>query len=389
MKYHEELDAFNTGDPSRRGKGEIQSLNIEGDPALEFNPEFLAQWQSTANYALFKRLTSDALLFSIVEPRHPCAGGLNIEDIQRRLSQQVADLHLDDRVREGREVLNRHLATGQKKVSAAFNSFWADIESMREAQRKKNEEKAIQSQRSSMDQGRPSSPTTDSASVTSTGGASSWFGVRRAPSFDITQAQASASTVGQRAGAYISSWGTWASEKRKEWQEKKNSPTSSANVTSPSTPTLDSISEIKESDRGRRRSLQLHSGDSGGLSRSVSRRKRLSNILLRRESGEFGSPSRKHGSSSEGSEIDTPYPRSPLAREAPISDADSFRLPSTASTDTTDSTGNKHEAPAPSIADSDPKHSEPRQVKDVQPDSTIEGEESPSELPTSSAEGHP
>ena len=55
MKYHEELDSVNTGDPTRRGKGEIQSLNIEGDPALEFNPEFLAQWQNTSNYALFKR----------------------------------------------------------------------------------------------------------------------------------------------------------------------------------------------------------------------------------------------------------------------------------------------------------------------------------------------
>lgn len=388
MKYHEELDAFNTGDPSRRGKGEIQSLNIEGDPALEFNPEFLAQWQGTSNYALFKRLTSDALLFSIVEPRHPCAGGLNIEDIQRRLSQQVAGLHLDDRVREGREVLNRHLSTGQKKVSAAFNNFWADIESMREAQRKRNEEKATQSQRSSMDKDPSSSPTADAASATSAGGASSWFGVRRAPSFDIAQAQASASTVGQKAGAYISSWGTWASEKRKEWQEKKNPPSPSANVTSPSTPTLGSISEIKESDRGRRRSLQQHNDDSGGLSRSVSRRKRLSNILLRRESGEFGSPSRKHGSSSEASEVDTPYPRSPLAREAPISDADSFRLPSTASTDTTDSTANKHETPALPRADSDSKHSEPQQAKDVQLDSATEGKDPP-ELPASSAEEHP
>ena len=29
------------------------------------------------------------------------------------------------------------MATGQKKVSTAFNNLWADIEAMREAQRKK------------------------------------------------------------------------------------------------------------------------------------------------------------------------------------------------------------------------------------------------------------
>lgn len=33
--------------------------------------------------------TRDSHLFDIVEPRHPCAGGLTIEDIQRRLAQYV------------------------------------------------------------------------------------------------------------------------------------------------------------------------------------------------------------------------------------------------------------------------------------------------------------
>lgn len=335
MKYHEELSSFNSGDSGHRSKGELQALNIEGDPALEFNSEFLALWQNTSNYALFKRLTSDALLFSIVEPRHPCAGGLNIEDLQRRLGQQVADLHLDDRVREGREALNRHLSTGQKKVSAAFNSFWTDIETMREAQRKRNEEKATQSQsqsqsqRSSIDKGSVNSPTlpaSDSASVTSNTTSGSWFGARRTPSLDIGQSQAPAGTVGQRAGAYISSWGSWASEKRKEWQEKKNSPTStSPNISSPPTPTLGPITETKESDRGRRHSMQRHSDDASSspdITRSQSRRKRWSNIILRRESGEFSlSPSNrstKQDGSTESSENDTPFPRSPLSREAPI-----------------------------------------------------------------------
>ncbi|GFF26527.1 mitogen-activated protein kinase hog1 [Aspergillus lentulus] len=311
MKYHEELHSFSSGESGQRSRAQLEAYNIEGDPALDFNPDFLAHWQTTSNYALFKRLTSDALLFSIVEPRHPCAGGLTIEDVQRRLSQQVAELHLDERVREGREALNRHLATGQKKVSAAFNSFWADIEAMREAQRKRNEERASQSQRSSMDQPRPS---LDTASVTSATG--SWFGGRKAPAVDIAQAQASVNAVSQKAGAYLSSWSSWASEKRKEWQEKKATPSSPSSVTSPSTPTLSSIVEGDDSERGRRRSMQQRrqSEDSATLSRSRSRRKRWSNILLRRESGDFGLPNAKEDGSPDGSEQGQPYPKSPLSR---------------------------------------------------------------------------
>lgn len=37
----------------------------------------------------------------------------------------------------------------------------------------------------------------------------------RAP--DLTAAQASVQAAGQKAGAYISSWGVWASERRKGW----------------------------------------------------------------------------------------------------------------------------------------------------------------------------
>ncbi|GFF30148.1 late secretory pathway protein AVL9 [Aspergillus udagawae] len=319
MKYHEELHSFSSGESGRRSKAQLEAYNIEGDPALDFNPDFLAHWQTTSNYALFKYLTSDALLFSIVEPRHPCAGGLTIEDVQRRLSQQVAELHLDERVREGREALNRHLATGQKKVSAAFNSFWADIESMREAQRKRNEERALQSQRSSMDQPRPSSDTASVASATS-----SWFGGRKPPAVDIAQAQASVNAVSQKAGAYLSSWSSWASEKRKEWQEKKTTPSSPSSITSPSTPTLSSITEGDDSERGRRRSMQQQrqSEDSATLSRSGSRRKRWSNILLRRESGDFGFPNAKEDGSPDSSEHCHPYPKSPLCRETSVGEDD-------------------------------------------------------------------
>ncbi|KAI9374975.1 transport protein Avl9-domain-containing protein [Aspergillus egyptiacus] len=318
MKYHEELNSCNTGEPGRRSRAQLEAFNIEGDPALEFNQDFLNQWKFTSNYAVFQRLTSDALLFSIAEPRHPCAGGLTIDDVQRRISQQVADLHLDEKVREGREALNRHISTGQKKVTAAFNSFWADIEAMREAQRKRNEEKASQSPRPSLDRA-SSLPVSGLDSVATASGGSSWFPNRKVPvpAVDMTQAQASVSAVGQKAGAYFSSWSSWASEKRKEWQEKKStppSPTASAAVTSPSTPTLTNITELNDNtDRVVRLSLQSQPNeDPPTLSRSGSRRKRWSNIFLKRDSVDLGSVNR------EGDEQENVYPKSPLSKEEPV-----------------------------------------------------------------------
>ncbi|OJJ49910.1 hypothetical protein ASPZODRAFT_128477 [Penicilliopsis zonata CBS 506.65] len=333
MKYHEELNSSNT-----RSRTQLQTFNIEGDPALEFNPEFLALWQTTSNYALFKSLTTDSLLFSIVEPRHPCAGGLTIDDIQRRLSQQVAELHLDDRVREGREALNKHLAIGQKKVSAAFNSFWSDIEAMREAQRKRNEEKALHSQQPSTTSapGLPPSsaePATSTSAGISGSTAPSWFANRKAPSVDMTQAQASVNAVGQKAGAYFSSWSSWASDKRKEWQQekdnKKQQPSSAASsvpadasstpslsvnsplpiVTELTTTTTTTTTTTDHPDRGRRQSMQHRREGSLGISRSQSRRKRWSSLLRRRESEDFGASYRAIGD-----DADPPFPKSPLSK---------------------------------------------------------------------------
>ncbi|KAF3013902.1 late secretory pathway protein avl9 [Penicillium rubens] len=319
MKYHEELYPSDVGESGHLSRTQLQNLNIEGDPAIDFNTDFLAQWKNTSNYALFSRLTSDALLFSITEPRHPSAGGLTMEDIQRRLSQQVADLHLDERVREGREALNRHFATGQKKVSAAFNSFWSDLETMREAQRKRAEERsASQSQRTSIDKETPTSPTPSSQDSTD----GSWFAGRQRPSVDMTQAQASVSVASQKAGSYLSSWSTWASEKRREWQEKRvtspnPSATPNAELTSPSTPVLSVVTETAEVDRGRRRSIQHHSegndSSEGGLSRSASRRKRWSNILLKRNSGEF----HRRDDVSTSDSVEAPFPKSPLSQGFP------------------------------------------------------------------------
>jgi Transport protein Avl9 len=321
-----------TSEPKNKG----QAADLEGDPTVEFNQDFVAHWQTTRNYDLFNRLTSDAMLFSVVEPRHPCAGGLTIDDIQRRLAQQVSELHLDERVREGREALNKTLSTGQKKVSSALNSFWADIESLREAQRKRNEERAME--RASSDEKSLSGEAlqairnnTTSVSTTTTSGSGSgsdsaetssfsWFGnSRRSPSVDVSQGQAPVNTAGQRAGAYISSWGTWASERRKEWQDRRTSAalnstpaaTTTTTTTSSSTTTstsseaaLPSVMEKElddsnnnnnttnynttrddpSSSSSRRGSEESSTTTTTNLGRSISRRtKRWSSVLLKKE----------------------------------------------------------------------------------------------------------
>jgi len=54
--------------------------------------------------------------------------------------RQVAEMHLDERLERSREAIGKQLAVGQKKVSSAFNNLWAEMEAMREAQRKRQEE---------------------------------------------------------------------------------------------------------------------------------------------------------------------------------------------------------------------------------------------------------
>jgi hypothetical protein len=49
-------------------------------------------------------------------------------------------MHLDERLEKSREAIGKQLSVGQKKVSSAFNNLWAEMEAMREAQRKKQEE---------------------------------------------------------------------------------------------------------------------------------------------------------------------------------------------------------------------------------------------------------
>lgn len=158
--------------------------DIDADPAADFCPDWVEAWLNASSYRTWMRIT-DPRLFDVIEPTHPATGGLTIDDIQRRLASQVADLHLDERYAATRETLSKNFAIGQERVSSAINGIWADIE----ARRKKQLERSAA-------EGREQSP-------------ARW----KAP--DMTGARNAAQAAGKSAGAYLSSWGAWASEKRK------------------------------------------------------------------------------------------------------------------------------------------------------------------------------
>lgn len=167
----------------------VQLPQVQGDPSHEFGIDWVDAWSRSENYRIWDRYT-DSHLFDVVEPRHPCAGGLTIEDVQRRMMEQVKEYHLDERFATGKEVLGRNLQAGKEKASTVFNKLYADMEALREAQRKKQEE----AQRNG------------TAAPAATPGFA-------AP--DLNGAKQTVQSVGSKAGAYIGSWGAWMGEKRK------------------------------------------------------------------------------------------------------------------------------------------------------------------------------
>lgn len=158
--------------------------HIESDPAYDFGMDWIDAWSRSENYHIWEKFT-DSHLFDIVEPKHPCAGSLTIDDVQRRIAEQVKEFHLDERFAVGREVIGRNLQAGREKASTVFNKLYADMEALRESQRRKHEE----AKREAEANGQPASP------------AHEQNGARQ--------------TVSSKAGAYIGSWGAWMGEKRK------------------------------------------------------------------------------------------------------------------------------------------------------------------------------
>jgi hypothetical protein len=164
----------------------VRLPQVDGDPATDFSLDWIEAWSRSENYRIWDKNT-DSHLFDFVEPKHPFPGGLTIEDVQRRLAEQVKEFHLDERFAVGREVLGRNLQAGREKASTVFNKLYADMEALRES-RKKHEEQRREAERN---------------------------GVSGAHSGDLNGAKQAVQSVGSKAGAYIGSWGTWMGEKRK------------------------------------------------------------------------------------------------------------------------------------------------------------------------------
>ena len=159
--------------------------HIESDPAFDFGMDWIDAWSRSENYRIWEKYT-DSHLFDIVEPKHPCAGGLTIDDVQRRIAEQVKEFHLDERFAVGREVIGRNLQAGREKASTVFSKLYADMEALRESQRRKNEEHKREAEANGQ---QPASPAYDH--------------------------NGSRQTVSSKAGAYIGSWSSWVGEKRK------------------------------------------------------------------------------------------------------------------------------------------------------------------------------
>ncbi|KAF2279169.1 uncharacterized protein EI97DRAFT_166390 [Westerdykella ornata] len=196
--------------------------DVEGDPASDFSNDWIEAWMATENFRIWNKFT-DSHLFDIVDPKHPCSGGLTIEDVQRRLAQQVAEMHLDERLEKSREAIGKQLAVGQKKVSSAFNNLWAEMEAIREAQRARRES------------GEGQSPTSGEK-------LSSKF--PKAP--DFSQAQANLHAASTRATAYLSSWSAWANEKKKGWAASRSATTTPLSSPPPTSPTPSDIKRAED-----------------------------------------------------------------------------------------------------------------------------------------------
>ena len=212
VKYHAHL-ARHAHNP----RGAPLLPDIEGDPSHDFAPDFVDAWSRTENHRLWAAHT-DSHLFDIVEPRHPCAGGLTIDDIQRRITQQVQDMHWDERFAQGREVLGRNLAAGREKASTLFNKLYADMEGMREAQRRRVEEARAAAGQQHHQGGDQQGEKNNAV--------------------DLAKAQQTMQAVGSKAGAFVNSWAAWAGEKRRAaaagWGKSASSSGGDNTPTSPS-----------------------------------------------------------------------------------------------------------------------------------------------------------
>jgi len=312
VSYHDHVDT-----PGTNGRSQWSpNHSPEEDPSLEFNSDFIHAWKQTSNYALYNRLTSGSSLFDIIEPKHPTAGGLSVEDVQRRLAQQVAELHLDERVRDGRESLGKHLAIGKERFGQFSNKVWADVEAMREAQRKRASERSTgtSGEGGTFTQMRQTDGAGSEGDRKQTQDSQRYAWPTRTQAPDLAQVQASAKDASTKAGAYLSSWGSWARDKGKEWQEKRSA--SSTAQSPPKTPVSLSTGAVQQEKN--RPILSPTGSDHSGVGRlsgelMAEKARRWSNVL--RKGKEGSSTTGSEGSVEPSGEIVVPFSKPAVVLE--------------------------------------------------------------------------
>ncbi|KAI5284870.1 late secretory pathway protein avl9 [Ascosphaera aggregata] len=226
-----------------------------------------------------------------------------MEDIQRKIATQVSELHLGDRVSEGREALGKHIATGHKRVVSVFKNLWADSDPERSEQRQKrgkNLSPPSEREHKRQSDGKSLSRASSRASV-STQTPSGWTYVSKNSSSDVSQGEKQQQLGTQRATSYIGSWAFWASEKRKEWQVRQaTSPSVSPVVLSPrpSSVNIPANSSADSTNSGQAMDSPTSGEDAPKLTRGRSRRKRFSDMIRRNDSSHHSakehSQTRKH-----------------------------------------------------------------------------------------------
>lgn len=109
VKYDQFLNRFGNQPP----KG-MSLREVEGNPIKLFNQQWVHEWRTTNNFRIFSKLTDDEI-FDIVEPKHMVTS-LTFSGLQRKVAQQMNDLHLEERVAPAREAASR--------VAKAWGTFW-------------------------------------------------------------------------------------------------------------------------------------------------------------------------------------------------------------------------------------------------------------------------
>lgn len=118
-----------------------------------YNEAWIRSFKQTPAFELWDR-TTDAVIFDLVEPRHPCEGQTHlVQDVGIRLNQGLHDLHLEENLAPAREVITKGIATGSEGVWKFYSNVKGDL-AKRQLEYSQKREKELK------EKGEPASPDT-------------------------------------------------------------------------------------------------------------------------------------------------------------------------------------------------------------------------------------